>query len=50
MEYHLLEYVLLFDTGTDQIRFDLLNELFEFVAGHVIIDQGGIAISLMVRS
>ena len=36
---HLLEDVLFLDAGADQIGLNLLDELLELVAGHVVIDQ-----------
>jgi hypothetical protein len=36
---HLLEDVLFLDAGADQVRLDLLDELLELVAGHVVVDQ-----------
>ena len=36
---HLLEHVLFLDAGADEIGPDLLDELLELVAGHVVVDQ-----------
>ncbi len=36
---HLLHRVLLLDAGADQVGPDFLDELLEFVAGHVVVDQ-----------
>ena len=40
---HFLENVLFLDAGTDQIGLYSFYELFEFITGYVVINQGRIA-------